>query len=207
VRRLTPSRLLALVAIGLVAGCDADVKRADPPPVERPSTVERLVLFDVAGSTGAALDRAITLGGHPGAGGRRYGGNTDCNLRYRYRPEARDLRCRVVEVISEGEIVYTLPRWVDEDAADRALRDRWRAFRAALEAHERGHGRLCGEAVLEVRERILALPEAPRCDALRDAAQRAFTEVLGRFSRSSDDYDVRTDHGATEGASTRALYR
>jgi predicted secreted Zn-dependent protease len=203
-----PHLLSLLAAATLASGCDSRTKIApDAPPMSRaPAITERFVPLDLSGSTAEELDRAITLAGHPGEDGKRYGANTDCNLRYRYRPEVREGRCRVAEVISEAEIVYTLPAWKDGDAADPALRARWKGFRAAVEAHERGHGRLCAEAIGEVRSRILAVEEQPGCDLLKVAVERTFGEVRDRFARRSSDYDVRTDHGATSGASPRALY-
>jgi predicted secreted Zn-dependent protease len=151
------------------------------------------------------LDREITLGGHPGEDGKRYGGNVQCNLRYRFRPEQSGDRCRVAEVITDAEVVLTLPRWTNLDAADEVLRRRWERFIAALRAHEDGHRRLCVEAIAEVRRELLVLTR-PTCEELQAASGRTYTAIEARFSRMSSDYDVATRHGETQGASPRTLY-
>jgi predicted secreted Zn-dependent protease len=85
-----------------------------------------------------------------------------------------------------------LPRLVGERDLDPALQARWRAFLAAVHAHEARHVRYAYDHRKDVAAAIRA-SDCANADAAAAAAVRA-------IAQRDFDYDRATRHGITEGA-------
>jgi predicted secreted Zn-dependent protease len=85
-----------------------------------------------------------------------------------------------------------LPRLVSEGDLDPELRARWRAFLAAVDAHEARHVRYA----YQHRAHVAAAIQASDCTG----AQAAATAAVRAIAQHDFDYDRATRHGTTEGA-------
>jgi len=85
-----------------------------------------------------------------------------------------------------------MPRLVETAATPAAVRQRWRAYAAALQRHEAKHIRHAWDN----RNLVLTAIRASSCaNASRDAQA-----AIATLARHDIDYDRQTRHGATEGA-------
>lgn len=92
-----------------------------------------------------------------------------------------------------------MPTWRDEAGAPTELRQRWGKYYTALKAHEEGHIQHGRELALRLREQFLGLGDF-ECNEVAALAQREFDRTFNNLKTRDQEYDQRTQHGATQGA-------
>jgi predicted secreted Zn-dependent protease len=132
-------------------------------------------------------------------GPRGYHGIAGWKVGYQYTTKQRRDACQIdsVRVKITGEIL--MPRWADEQSAPQALQRRWSDYYAALKLHEDGHIQHGRELALLMKEKLMGLGAVP-CDRTKGLAQAEFQRLYGNLSARDQEYDARTNHGATQGA-------
>lgn len=90
-------------------------------------------------------------------------------------------------------ITVTMPDLQDPERLSRADRAAWETNLRGLEIHEGNHARIANAGAGQIR---LAMRAASSCEDMQAAFQRVAADV----SAASQEYDRRTQHGATEGA-------
>lgn len=154
-----------------------------------------VVHYDVRGQDYPAVVRSLRANGPKG-----FHGLAKWSVAFDNSMEQRGDDCAIsaVRVLVTGEIL--MPRWVDAAAAPLDLQRRWSDHYAALQRHEDGHIQHGRELALLVKERLMGLG-VMACDRLaalaRDESQRLYENLKAR----DREYDARTNHGATQGAS------
>ena len=135
-------------------------------------------------------------------GDRRLAGSTDWHVTWTYQSLPRRDRCELISVTVGAQIVTTLPSWsgarVDSDLARE-----WKRFYASLETHEAGHIQHGREAVIAVRDAMLAIPAAADCKLLRRALDNAARAQLRRYTGITRRYDADTEFGLRQGVQLR----
>lgn len=123
---------------------------------------------------------------------------------YQYTTKRERELCQITTVVVRiaGEIL--MPHWVDQAKAPAQLQRQWDQYYAALKTHEDGHIQHGRELALLVKERLLGLSAAP-CDQMQALAQGEFDRLYGNLRTRDKEYDARTNHGETQGASFRRL--
>jgi len=164
-----------------------------------PEVRESIELYDVHGSTAAALRRDLTRLG-PRVGDRAYGGRTTWELTWTYAFEERAAECGVGSYDIRMDVTTTLPRWVPGDDASGKLVARWERYLSALATHEEGHRRLGLEAASAVERSLTSIVPQPTCEQLEAAIAAATGEVVGRYRERERRYDEDTRHGRADGA-------
>jgi predicted secreted Zn-dependent protease len=96
-----------------------------------------------------------------------------------------------------GEIL--MPRWEDKSTASADLQQRWARYYDALKLHEDGHIQHGRELALLIRGRLMSLGTLP-CERLPEIAEGEYQRVYSNLKSRDKEYDVRTNHGATQGA-------
>jgi predicted secreted Zn-dependent protease len=109
--------------------------------------------------------------------------------------------CRCSAFSTTTTIAITMPRWMLPAGVDPSAKARWERYIRALGEHENGHAQLALAAAAEMQKRIKALGEQPDCEGLRSRINDTGNAVLEDFRKRENDYDERTKHGATQGAS------
>jgi predicted secreted Zn-dependent protease len=158
--------------------------------------------YDVRGTTIDEVRRAIDAGG-PRIDGRRFVGRTRWDLAWRFTFALDARGCRIATASTRVALHTVYPRWTGAATAPAEVATRWAGFIDALRRHEETHRRHGLEAGAAVQRRLLQLLPQPDCTAAERVANRMAQGVVSQWREADRDYDVRTRHGATEGASLR----
>jgi len=162
--------------------------------------VERAHYYEVRGSTLEELRKDVySRGPYDKAKGQRFAGWTEWRIKWWFSRHNVPQGCAVGKAVTETEVSYTLPRWVDADRASPEVQSTWKRFVEALTLHEEGHDQLARELAERLELAIQDLPPEPTCEELdirvNELANRMILE-----DREQEEYDRRTGHGHTQGA-------
>ena len=154
-----------------------------------------VVHYDVRGLDYPSLIRSVRANGPKG-----FHGLAKWNVAFdnSMEPRGRDCAISAVRVRVTGEIL--MPRWVDAAAAPLDLQRRWNDHYAALQRHEDGHIQHGRELAILVKERLMGLG-VMACDRLNALARGESQRLYENLKLRDKEYDARTNHGATQGAS------
>ena len=183
-------------------GADAKVIQIDPGSDAGVGTVNMQVAinhYPVHGHDYKSMLRSKRENGPNG-----YGGLARWRIRYEYttKKSMNDCKIDTVRTTIAGNIL--MPNWVDERSADQGLRRRWRRYYDALMRHEEGHIQHGRELALMVNARLLGLGSVP-CNEMKTRAKSEFDRVYQNLLGRDQEYDARTNHGETQGASFRTI--
>ena len=156
--------------------------------------------YDLRGATVQELLQQKKALGPIGKDGKRYGANTKWHVAWRYAYRNEGGRCRIDQVTTSADIVFTLPRWNPPHRAASNLRARWDRYVFALQEHENGHRDFGISAAREVEREIAALPPRDNCRKMGEHANVTGRRVLDKYRALEIRYDQDTRHGATQGA-------
>lgn len=161
---------------------------------------EKTEYYSIAGGNERELRDQLNQNGHKAADGRSYDANTTTRLRWDFTYRTTSDDCRIGSVLVIVDIRYLLPRWVDEESAPRALRERWNSYVEKLTAHERTHRDLAQQAARHLEAELMSMPARRFCDDVGKAANEQAQGIVKDLQRTEAEYDERTKHGYTEGA-------
>jgi predicted secreted Zn-dependent protease len=150
--------------------------------------------YPVRGQDYASLVKSLAVNGPRG-----FHGLTSWNVTYQFTTRITGNVCRFdsIRLIVKGEIL--MPKWTDEDTAPPALRQRWADYYSALQQHEEGHLQHGNELAALVQEKFLGYGDFA-CDQGNAVAKNEFDKIYLNLKNRDKEYDVRTQHGATQGA-------
>src|SRR5690606_7711506 len=192
---LTVAFAAAMALMGLGPGGSA----AATSSMEMSKAQETIKDYDVRGSTIEELRREVYSRGPYDSTGQRFAGWAEWRIRWWFDREQVPQGCKVSRAVTETDIEYTLPRWVEAANAPEELRETWNRFVEALTVHEQGHGDLARALAAEIEFAIRNLPPEPTCEEL----DRKVNELANRMileDRTQEAYDLATGHGQTQGA-------
>jgi predicted secreted Zn-dependent protease len=151
-----------------------------------------LAYYDVSGSTADEIQRSL-LARQPRDpnDGVPVAALTSWSMHWSWRARP-DGGCDLSRPSIDFRAQTLLPRLVSEDDLSPELRTRWRAFLAAVHAHEARHVR----NAYEQRRDVAAAIQASDCASAGAAA----AATVRAIAQGDFDYDRETRHGATEGA-------
>ena len=156
--------------------------------------------YYVDGTSASVLAAQIDQNGPPDAGGKRYAGKTKWDVQWKFKHEQQGVTCAIKGVAVAVGIAQTLPRWRGEAKGAPALKTRWRQFVDALTRHEDGHKQHGLAAGKEIETALLAAKPASNCEDLTVAANSAAEAIVKRYQKLDEDYDRKTEHGRSQGA-------
>jgi len=114
--------------------------------------------------------------------------------------------CHCSSFTTTTTITITLPRWIAPTNTPPEVRAAWEKYIGALEVHEAGHADLAIAAASEMHKRIKEIGNGLDCIALRTRVQTECQAALDSHRAQERDYDRRTRHGATQGATFRGHF-
>jgi predicted secreted Zn-dependent protease len=177
------------------AGAKASQKTYAPSPASGAVDLDIPIKhYAVQGATYEALSQSLKNNGPKG-----FHGLSSWRIDYEYTTRKLGGGCQVdtVKVKVGGEIL--MPRWTDEASGPSDLQRRWSTYYAALRQHEDGHIQHGRELALLIRQRLLGLGVQP-CEQMQALTEGEFKRLSGNLKARDEDYDARTNHGATQGA-------
>ncbi|MHB8059718.1 MAG: DUF922 domain-containing Zn-dependent protease [Gaiellaceae bacterium] len=194
--------VLSLSLLLLLPSSAAALRRSSISHPQPGLTVETSTArYTIHGRTAAALRAQMNrLGPLDKLSGRRYDGYAHWNFYWNIRHRLASGKCRITRADVLIELKYTLPRWQRPAGVSTALVGHWTRYLGALRRHENGHGTLATRAGRKMAEKLRLLDPRASCSGLEAAADRAGEQGVARLNKAEAAYDVRTNHGATQGA-------
>lgn len=154
--------------------------------------------YPVYAQPGQSLRQALHAASPIVVGGRRFHGHAHWTVEWSYdwwrEPSGR---CTITEVTTHLRTEVQLPELRRSTPAQQAAFDR---YLPALSRHEQGHVQLGREAAQAIDQGIARLPAAPDCATLERQAEDLGRRLLQDHMERNRQYDLRTDHGASQGA-------
>jgi predicted secreted Zn-dependent protease len=114
--------------------------------------------------------------------------------------------CQCINFSTATTITITLPKWIAPTNTPADVRAAWAKYVAALEVHEAGHADLAIAAAEEMHKRVKEISSDLDCNTLRTTVQNECQAALDSHRAQERDYDRKTRHGATQGASFRGRF-
>jgi predicted secreted Zn-dependent protease len=124
---------------------------------------------------------------------------TNWRVEWKFAMESSGVGCRITDVNTVTTIATTLPRYVPPTNVPPEVVQYWVKYFGALARHEAIHAEMAKAAGLEIQT-SLGAHSGLDCIILRLQADAAANSILNRRRREERDLDVRTQHGATDGA-------
>lgn len=186
-------RLLFVIVLSLAVVASTAVARG-------PKVKTKYEYYEVGGESAEDVRHMMNRRGVRWKDGKTYDAVTRWHVRWTYRYERTDGRCRISEVTTYVDVVIRLPLWNAGDECPQSLRNQWDSYFSALHRHELGHRRFGIDAAEEIEEAISRLNPELDCADLETAANELGKRILERYRREEVAYDRSTRHGYTQGA-------
>lgn len=154
--------------------------------------------YDAHAQAGRSLALALNDASPFRPGDQVFHSATAWTMDWKLRPTPTvDGRCRAAEVRIDLRGEMMLPRLL---GGSHAQRERFDDYLVRLREHELGHFEIGREAARQLETSLYALPPARSCAELQSAARTEGARLLKKYEAMGDAYDVRTQHGRTQGA-------
>ncbi len=108
--------------------------------------------------------------------------------------------CQVDSSKVSVAITMTLPVLVTASEIPPDVLARWEHFLDNTITHESGHVTLAMDGARTLQRDMGDFPPAPNCDVIRMQLDSLFKEEYDRIASANAQYDVKTQHGRTQGA-------
>ncbi|MEL7363169.1 MAG: DUF922 domain-containing protein [Bacteroidota bacterium] len=184
------------VVLWLFGGMLPGEASADPPSVRMDKQV-KTEYYDITGTSWQELARQMRAKG-PGD----FFGQTVYQIGYRYTSQRLGDRCWVSDATVTMEATIVLPRWQRSSRSSGAvpyeLRRDWDLFRTRLERHEQQHVRIAERGAQAVQQFLTGV--TGECTTMDTLVNERVRGIVAEWDDHNRDYDVRTEHGRTEGA-------
>lgn len=189
----------------LVLGLGSVVLAATAPePVPKVHTTTNTTYYEVEGGSSAMVGTQINSRGPVGKDdGAIHAAVTNYDIKWKYKTRRQEDGFAIVDLLVSLDLACIMPRKKPSQKIGDAFESEWKRFLAALTVHERGHV----EHDVRMAEGLLAkLGERRRFKSVEEL--KAFVEAessrcLAECAKANVDYDRRTNHGATQGATLR----
>jgi len=153
--------------------------------------------YSVSPSTISFLLSSLNLKSPIRQNGHIFHGNTEYQLRTRFWWKKENDQCHIANTQTLLKLKYTLPKLKTKQKKVLAV---WAQWYPHLYTHEQGHGRLAKKAAENIDKQLLALDANKDCGLLKKKAQLIAKKSLSKLSHAFKEYDLKTNHGETQGA-------
>ena len=110
-----------------------------------------------------------------------------------------DGNCKLTSVAVGVHTAEVLPRWTPGPSAAGGLAQKWTKFAGALATHEQGHLQRAVQGAQKILHDMQSMGEVS-CTTLNSSVNGVGQRDLNAITETERQYDVQTDHGATQGA-------
>lgn len=162
-----------------------------------PVIKEKITTYTVSGATPREVRADINAKRNAAAGGG-YDSINRWNTHWRFQTQTTGTGCIVASVTVTLDIEIVIPQLSESAPAD--VRRRFDTYIERLMVHERGHSTNSVAAANQIEPALLGMAPAPTCREMARAANQLANDILEKQKTIDKDYDARTRHGATQGA-------
>ena len=131
-------------------------------------------------------------------------GSSNSDVKWNLKWKHNSQICWITSVNTKVNTTYTLPKLIEGGSG---IDDFWDNWYPNLLTHEKGHHKLAIDAAEEIERTIRKMPSFSTCDLLEKNANNIVLESINKLRRLQKDYDKRTNHGETQGASGASIFR
>ena len=170
------------------------------PASAEPRVSETIKYYDVGGRDAREVRANLNRFGPADKNQKRFDAITRWSVSWNYQYRQANGRCAIASVTSKVDVTVTFPRLKADASTPPALRNAFGNYTAKLMVHEKGHAQTGINIARRIETGIRALAPEPNCTVLAGVANRLGHTLDGQGSRADDEYDTRTQHGATQGA-------
>jgi len=192
INRLVPA-LVGLIA----AAAMTDMRPAQAEPI----VSETIIYYDVSGADAREVRESLNRNRPTSeADGKRHDAYTQWYVSWKYQYRLQKAGCAIVSVSTEVKTTITFPRLKADTTTPEPLKSSFARYVNDLMLHEKGHVQIALDIARRIETGIRALPSQSNCDTLQEAANTFGHALLKEANQADIDYDMRTGHGATQGA-------
>jgi predicted secreted Zn-dependent protease len=170
------------------------------PVLADPAVTERFNYYDVSGSTVHEVRADLNRNRPSDKNGARYDAITRWHIRWNYRYEPMEKRCAIVKASTTVEVIIIFPRLKNTGSIPAQVVQAFAHYTEKLLLHEKGHAQNAIDTAGKIEREIRTLPSGPSCHELQEQANSLARSIVKEANRWDLDYDLRTRHGATQGA-------
>lgn len=168
---------------------------------QRVDIQERIEFYGIQGRTPEQLVREMQTKGPPSAfGGPGYFARAEQYFTWDLSFDVDDGVCEIDSYSVNVDMLYTLPKWTDQERGRSRLVKYWEQFEKNVFTHEQGHGDIALEVGVDISKAIAAIGPAETCDELISQAEPSIEAVMKNANARQRSYDKETQHGKTQGA-------
>lgn len=193
-RALFAASARTMLAVLALAAAPLPLRAAHADPV----ITEKITTYQVSGQTSKAVRADINAKRKAAAGGAGFDSVNRWQTHWNFRTVSTAEGCTLSDIVVRLDIEIVIPEL--GPAVPAALRQRFEAYIEKLMVHERGHSTYSVAAAREIDARLRALGPLPTCMEMSAAARELGHSLLEEGRQADKDYDARTRHGATQGA-------
>ncbi|MDB5165993.1 MAG: hypothetical protein JWM37_65 [Candidatus Saccharibacteria bacterium] len=137
----------------------------------------------------------------PGTSSTDFNGYTNWWLRYAFALSAPDTNnlCTIQSAGVVVHITFSYPQWSNSMYASAGLSSEWQTFIKNLTTHENGHRDLATQYASQLYNGLLAYPPTD-CSTISQSATSYGGSQISNLNQAEANYDIQTNHGATQGA-------
>ena len=191
-------RFPLLLAIFLRLACATSW--GEPLPQEGLQSAEHSKFYDLTGQSAKQLIAQMRETGPPGKDGKRYFGKTDWTIHWRYHYETRGGSVILTRVSVTTDVTTIMPRrQALANGADRMAAE-WARFLAALGVHERGHAENAQRHAKQLYAVLHGHGPFASAQELEAFVKMQGDKCIADANAEDLEYDKRTGHGDTQGA-------
>lgn len=129
--------------------------------------------------------------------GKLFHGRADYDIKWDVSWSYNAKACWLTTVKVNLVNTYTMPKLV---TSNEEIKHRWSQWYPRLMAHEKNHGAMAKQTAYDLHNGLVGLPAKPTCELLYAAAEKLAKPFLAELDAKNIEYDERTNHGDTEGA-------
>ena len=162
--------------------------------------------YNVSGTTVAEIHQSLRQN-RPWRDNSGHHALTSWRVTWNFYVGNSDRGCRMTSFSTRSTINITLPRWIAPTNAPQEVLQAWQRYITALGQHEAGHAQFALAAAAEMHKRVKEIPEGGDCNGLRANINGLGQGILADYKNREKEYDRRTNHGITQGATLRSRSR
>lgn len=127
-------------------------------------------------------------------------GNTEVEFSPLFRWKKIGKLCHVDDFVVKVNTRYTLPRLVKDYPVDQATKTKFDKFYESLLIHEKGHNKIGAKTADDIHYLLDNAEPVQGCKVLEKRLKRDINNIIDTYKKHHKDYDERTKHGGTQGA-------
>ena len=166
--------------------------------IAKMSVTEEYIFYSVYPYSKAEILSSLNESTPISTNGEKFHGHTYSYVKWNFRWKFNKNSCWITSADTAVMTEYTLPK-LGTDVSE--VNEIWNQWYPNLVLHEKGHHKLAVEIAQKIESAILQMEPEYKCHVLEKKANAIGHKLMSELNTLNSNYDQRTNHGETEGAS------